>query len=465
MKPEFPLRHTLLVMALAAAYPLSASAAASAGIAQFAAGDVSLRRPDGQTSPLVKGRDIESGQAIVTGATGRAQVKFTDGGLVSLQPNTEFKITNYVDQADPKQDSFLVDLLRGSMRAITGLIGKRNRENYKVMTTTATIGIRGSGFNAGYNPDGSLGVTAEFDAIEVCNAGNCVGLTAGESVKVLNKTDPPVRTNARAPVPTPPPDQEPVEVGNKTDTAGKSAVVTAVASAPAPAPSPAPAPAPAPAPVVRTFNTIAVVAASIDSAGGSRYLASSSTATSVFSDNKLLSVQDTTLGTPKWAETGTPLPETNFKSVGNVTDANFIGWGMWTKGQITDSYSGNVLLNNVHYIAGRPTAQTEINALMLAGGSATYTLVGNTAPTLGGVAGTLNSATFVASFTSTAYTVNTSINTSYGNFSDSAVSSSAGFAGTSIKGLFIGTNAAFAGLTYNRNFGSGLVSGAAAFQK
>ncbi len=457
MKPEFPLRNALLVMGLAAAYPLSASAAANAGIAQFAAGEVTLRRPDGQTAPLEKGKDIESGQAIVTGATGRAQVKFTDGGLVSLQPNTEFKITNYVDQADPKQDSFLVDLLRGSMRAITGLIGKRNRENYKVMTTTATIGIRGSGFNAGYNPDGSLGVTAEFDAIEVCNAGNCVGLTAGESVKVLNKTDPPVRTNARAPVPTPPPDQEPVEVGNKTDTAGKSAIVTTVASSPAPAP--------APVPVVRTFTTIAVVAASIDSAGGSRYLASSSTATSVFSDNKLLSVQDTALGTPKWAETGTPQPETNFKSVGNVTDANFIGWGMWTTGQITDSYSGNVLLNNVHYIAGRPTAQSEINSLMLAGGSATYTLVGNTAPTLGGVAGTLTSATFVASFTSTAYTVNTSINTSYGNFSDSASSSSPGFAGASIKGLFIGTNAAFAGLTYNRDFGSGLVSGAVVFQK
>src|SRR6478672_6889332 len=147
MKPEFPLKNALLAMAIASAYPVPAVAASGAGIAQFATGDVVLRRADGKSDPLVKGRDIESGQAIVTGTNGRAQVKFTDGGLVSLQPNTEFKITNYLDQADPKQDRFLVDLLRGSMRAITGLIGKRNRENYKVMTTTATIGIRGSGFN------------------------------------------------------------------------------------------------------------------------------------------------------------------------------------------------------------------------------------------------------------------------------------------------------------------------------
>ena len=35
---------------------------------------------------------IEGRQAIVTGTNGRAQVKFSDGGLISLQPNTEFKI-------------------------------------------------------------------------------------------------------------------------------------------------------------------------------------------------------------------------------------------------------------------------------------------------------------------------------------------------------------------------------------
>ena len=33
-----------------------------------------------------------SGQAIVTGGNGRAQVKFTDGGLISLQPNTEWQV-------------------------------------------------------------------------------------------------------------------------------------------------------------------------------------------------------------------------------------------------------------------------------------------------------------------------------------------------------------------------------------
>ena len=83
-------------MALSAAYPMSAVAATSAGTAQFAIGDVNVLQTDGRAAALVKGQSIESGQAIVTGQNGRAQVRFSDGGLVSLQPNTEFKISNYV---------------------------------------------------------------------------------------------------------------------------------------------------------------------------------------------------------------------------------------------------------------------------------------------------------------------------------------------------------------------------------
>ncbi len=236
-----------LFLALAAVYPLQAHAAA--GIAQFTAGEVSVRKTSGALA-LAKGGSVDSGDTIVTSDTGRAQIRFTDGGLVSLAPNSRFSIDNYVDAQDGKQDKFLVNLLQGGMRALTGLIGKRNRDNYKVMTTTATIGIRGSGFNLAYNSDGSLSVTTELDAIEVCNKAGCVGLTAGESALVKNSTDAPARTNVRATTPPPPPAQQSTEVGNKTEKDGGS---TAVAQAPKPAaetptPSPAPSPTPTPSP-------------------------------------------------------------------------------------------------------------------------------------------------------------------------------------------------------------------------
>ena len=127
---KFPLKRAALSVVIAAAFPAQTLAAGSAGVAQFIAGDVNVQRANGKTETLAKGKPLESGESILTGNGGRAQVRFSDGGLVSLQPNTEFKIANYVDEADPKQDRFLVDLLRGSLRAITVLIGKRIRDYY-----------------------------------------------------------------------------------------------------------------------------------------------------------------------------------------------------------------------------------------------------------------------------------------------------------------------------------------------
>ncbi len=189
------IKRNALIIALAGVYPLLAQA--NAGTAQFSVGEVSLQRAT-SSAPLSSGGRVESGDLITTGSTGRTQLRFTDGGMVSLQPNSQFKISKYADAGDGKQDSFLVDLARGGMRALTGLIGKRNRDNYKVTTTTATIGIRGSGFSMAYNPDGSLGVTTEQDAIEVCTKAGCVGLNLGESALVTNAETLPTRTRERA---------------------------------------------------------------------------------------------------------------------------------------------------------------------------------------------------------------------------------------------------------------------------
>lgn len=189
------LKLTTLIAALASAYPMQLLA--NAGVTQFSVGDVSVQRA-ATTSPLAGGSRVESGDLITTGNTGRTQLRFTDGGMVSLQPNSQFKITRYADSGNAQQDSFLVDLARGGMRALTGLIGKRNRENYKVTTSTATIGIRGSGFSMAYNPDGTLAVTTELDAIEVCTQGGCIGLNMGESALVTSANARPTRTRERA---------------------------------------------------------------------------------------------------------------------------------------------------------------------------------------------------------------------------------------------------------------------------
>jgi hypothetical protein len=450
MNTTLNLRRSLLVLALSSIYPVMVSAATSAGVAQFIAGDVSVRTPDGKTDALLKGKDIESGQAIVTGVNGRAQVKFSDGGLISLQPNTEFKIANYVDQADPKEDRFLVDLLRGSMRAITGLIGKRNRANYKVTTTTATIGIRGSGFSAGYNPDGSLGVTAEKDAIEVCSGGTCVGVVAGESVRVNSSTEPPVRTVNRATVPTPGPAQDVVTIGNQTTSDGKSPIIQKPSSSVTALNS-------------GVFTNLKVVGTYYITAPTSLPpgqvsgpgVASSAT----LDDGKLTAFSASgnySISTSSMAG-----------SAGTIAGGDFIGWGTWATGI---KNPGNNAISDLSYIVGQPTL------VMPTTGSLNYTVIGQT-PVTGYdmslnaaiASGTLTSATLNVNFTTSKVAVG--INTTLGNISVSNISVSNGqFSYTNggpfinLDGIFTGVNASRAGLVYTGANANTRFSGAVAFK-
>lgn len=457
------LKHAALPVVIAAAFPAQSFAAGSAGVAQFVAGDVNVLRANGKTEALTKGKPIESGESILTSTAGRAQVRFTDGGLVSLQPNTEFKIANYVDEADPKQDRFLVDLLRGSMRAITGLIGKRNRENYKVTTTTATIGIRGSGFSVGYNPDGSLGITTELDAIEVCNAGGCVGLTAGESVRVINSSEAPVRTNTRANVPTPPPVQEAVVAGNQATSDGKAAIVPIT-------------------PVKQVFTDLAAAIAFTDSAANpvieSYYPEAGTAVLTSFLSGKPIdfdSLDSRNLLTQFRSTPGLTTMEKG--SLGAPADPDFVGWGSWVTGQ---KFVGGApsAIESVHFVMGRPTPTAQMPADNMQG---TYQFAGGTAFSSLLGAGQVVSGSLVANFG--AYSPgqgygNLDLTTRFGG-NDYGVSSSIDInnakitnsSGANVTGFFTGNNASRAALVYSASSvtgagpSAGQVSGAAVFQQ
>lgn len=228
-----------LLMGMVAAWPLSGLAAA--GLVQFTAGDVQLRRGD-SLSRLAKGAELDGGDVVLTGTEGRAQIRFTDGGLVALYPDSQFTVTRYADGAGTGEDHFVVNLLRGGMRALTGLIGKRNPASYKVITPTAVVGIRGSAFMLAIDANGKVLVSGEQDEIEVCTQAGCVGVTAGEAVLVLSDQELPVYTHTRAllPVPELP---TPMLVGEQLDVQGRRAFVYIV---PAPAPVPIPVPPPPP---------------------------------------------------------------------------------------------------------------------------------------------------------------------------------------------------------------------------
>ena len=136
-------RSGLLLALIGAAF--AGQAQASAGRVEFAIGGATVSGPNGQQKPLAKGDEVNSGDVLRT-TDGRVQVRMADGAYISLQPNTEFGIKsyNYEGKTDGKESAFY-SLLKGAMRTVTGLIGRVNRDRYRIATPTATVGIRGTG--------------------------------------------------------------------------------------------------------------------------------------------------------------------------------------------------------------------------------------------------------------------------------------------------------------------------------
>lgn len=179
--PMFTLTpKALLIAFVSACYPISALAAA--GKVEFVVGNVQAIGPDGRSRALTKGADIDAGDTIQTN-TGRTQVRFLDGGFISLTPNTEFKVNeyNYSGQADGTEKGFF-GLVKGGLRAVTGAIGHTNKKTYIVNTPVATIGIRGTEFLA--TMDQKLVVRVGDGAIYLANDAGDIVLYKGQSGEV-----------------------------------------------------------------------------------------------------------------------------------------------------------------------------------------------------------------------------------------------------------------------------------------
>lgn len=122
---------------------------ASTGTVTQLSGTLSVRKADGSVRILSRNSTIESGDTINTERESFAQIRFSDGGQVTLKPNTSVNIQSFrFAQDKPQEDSFLYRLVKGGLRAVTGIVGKRSKEKYELETATATVGIRGTTLSA-----------------------------------------------------------------------------------------------------------------------------------------------------------------------------------------------------------------------------------------------------------------------------------------------------------------------------
>jgi hypothetical protein len=123
-----------------------ASANTAAGRVVFSSGNSTATSPAGERRALKQGDIVQSGDKLQTD-NGRLQVRFSDSGFLSLKPKSQMVIKEYAfDGTEDGTEKAFFSLLKGSLRAVSGAIGKHNKSAYKYETPVATIGIRGTAF-------------------------------------------------------------------------------------------------------------------------------------------------------------------------------------------------------------------------------------------------------------------------------------------------------------------------------
>lgn len=102
----------------------------------------------GEKRKLKRQSDILRGDTLSTGTDSHTQVRMKDGALLSLRPHTDLRVAEYrYNGAEDGSERSLLELIKGGFRTITGAIGHKNKKNYRVKTTVATIGIRGTHYS------------------------------------------------------------------------------------------------------------------------------------------------------------------------------------------------------------------------------------------------------------------------------------------------------------------------------
>jgi hypothetical protein len=131
-----------------------------------------------------KGSDIISKDDLRTGE-GRMQVRFVDDSKLRMTEHTRIVIDNVVFDDDPKKSDLAMTFAQGTARFVTGKLGTIDKENIKLRTPTAAIGIRGTDFTVTVDEFGRTLVILLPDVNGISSGEIIVSTMAGDVV--LNK--------------------------------------------------------------------------------------------------------------------------------------------------------------------------------------------------------------------------------------------------------------------------------------
>jgi len=191
----------VVVGAPVAALAQTAAPVAAPAVARTGVGEVTLaigqseitREAPGASVPSVqKGADIREGDVIRTSASGHVHIRFVDGALVSVRPNSVFAVREFkFDPQRPADSVIRLSLDKGEVRSVSGAGAQAARERFRLNTPLVAIGVKGTDFVTASTADATrvivnqgaivmapLGQGCAADALGACSTPGARELTA-----------------------------------------------------------------------------------------------------------------------------------------------------------------------------------------------------------------------------------------------------------------------------------------------
>jgi trimeric autotransporter adhesin len=113
--------------------------------------------PGGTIRRLVIGQDVVHNEHITTDAKGQTQILFVDGSSVSIGPNADLVIDEFIYDPTTGTGKMTLTELQGAMRFVGGKLSKQDNA-VTLHIGTSTIGVRGGVFVADVQPGGKTEV-------------------------------------------------------------------------------------------------------------------------------------------------------------------------------------------------------------------------------------------------------------------------------------------------------------------
>ena len=107
---------------------------------------------------------VQQNDLVKTSAKGSTEIKFVDGTVLTIGPNSEVVLDKMIFDGDRAKNA-TIRVVRGAMRFASG---RSDHSAYHIETKVATIGVRGTVIDVSVENDKMIYSTVEGDA-EICN--------------------------------------------------------------------------------------------------------------------------------------------------------------------------------------------------------------------------------------------------------------------------------------------------------